>query len=70
MNEGKIAKAVAEKLWNGDRIDDDELLVACTYYKDVGNRLVPLGDVFKLAANEALRLSDRFHDYARARKLV
>lgn len=67
---GKIAKAVAAKLWNGDRIDDDELLVAASYYKDVGDKLWELGDVFKLAANEALRLADRLYDYARARKLV
>lgn len=67
---GREAKEAYDKYRRGDPIGDSDLLKAARYWQDVADWLLPLGDVFRLAAGEALRVSQGLNDYVSARKLT
>jgi hypothetical protein len=66
---GKIAKEVYEKYRKGDPIGNTELAIAAAYFQDLSDKLMPLGDVFRLAAREALEVYANLECFLSARNM-
>lgn len=65
---GLIAREVYAKYINGDSIGDTELAIAAMYFDELSDKLTPLGDVFRLPANEAYRIADALGGFLAARQ--
>lgn len=61
---------IYQKYHQGDPIDDASLIYGILYFKDLSDKLVKCGPVFKLAFLEAERIYQGLRDYAVARKLT
>lgn len=70
MNDGYIAKDVYRRMRNGDKIRDEDLLIAIPYFEDVASMLYPLGEVFNLQAQEANKAAYTLRGFATARGLL
>lgn len=62
-----VARDVYDKVLNGDPIGDEELIQAKFFFEDLAAKLVVLGPVFRLAANEATRVHNQLLDFSVAR---
>lgn len=59
---------IYNKFINGDALSDAELNVGINHFTKLADALVTCGPVFKLAANEAIRVSQRLLDFRNARQ--
>jgi hypothetical protein len=55
------------KFQNGDALTDNELDIGITHFTKMGDDLIKSGPVFRLAASEAIRVSQRLGDFRNAR---
>lgn len=62
------ARKVYEKVCNGDNITNAELQFGMTFYKELADKLVKCGPVFKLAHGEAVRTYLTLEGFYLARK--
>jgi len=62
------AEKVYEKYSNGDSISDAELKFGIEFFDNLATNLFSAGPVFKLAAQEALRVRNMLHSFKIARK--
>ena len=60
MNPSEIYK----RFTDGDPIDDTSLIIGILFYRDLNDKLVQCGPVFKLASNEVNRVYWGLRDYA------
>jgi hypothetical protein len=67
---GYIARDVHRRLRNGDKIGDNELMIAIPYFEQTRDMLYPLGEMFNLQAQEANRVAYTLRGFAVARELV
>lgn len=62
------AHEVYEKFINGDDLTDQDVAFGRTFYKELAEKLIKCGPVFRLAWLEANKVAQRFDGFYEARR--
>ena len=69
LNPGVTISSIYENFCKGNPLSDDEIRVAIPYFKDIADKLVRCGPVFRLAFEEANRVYMTMDDFRRNRRM-